>query len=138
MPSESKSFLLTCEAGRSLIYHMSLDNTSSGMLLPLSIRTNEPVAVTYHDKEERVYWAEESGAIFSDYLNGTSGKVVIDAGLSQPSSIAIDRVGLNLYFADQAGHRILVSKLDGAYPSTVISISSPTGIALDSDEGCVG
>lgn len=78
------------------------------------------------------YWTEQSGSIVRAYLNGSSRDVIV-TGLKSPSGIAIDYIGQNLYFADHTG--IKVSKLDGSYQTTLISLASAHGISLDSEAG---
>ena len=49
--------------------------------------------------------------------------------------IEIDVAGRNIYFADQDDNTIRVATLDGSYQTVLVEVSSPQGIALDSDNG---
>lgn len=131
---ESKSFILACGFGRDLLYHVPLDNHLPEKGIPLAIKTNKPLAVTYNTKDNMAYWTERSGSILRAYLNGNSRETLL-TGLTRPTAIEIDYVSHNLYVADQNG--VTVSKLDGSYQTLLINLTSCHGIALDTVSGYI-
>ena len=131
--SESNSFILACGSGRGLLYHLPLDTNLPKKGLPLALQTKKPLAVTFHSKNQMVYWTEQSASIIRAHLNGSS-KEVVATGLTNPAGIAIDYIAQILYIADQTG--IKVSRLNGSYQVTLINSSEAChGIALDSEAG---
>lgn len=130
----SKNFILACESGRSLIYHIPLDNSFPEEAVSLALKTDKPLAITFHSKENMAYWTEQSGSIVRAHLDGSFREVIV-TGLTFPSGIAIDYVGQNLYFTDTNG--INVSKLDGSYQTSLINLTSAHGITLDDEAGYI-
>lgn len=71
------------------------------------------------------------------YMNGTGREDVIEFGINQPTSLAIDWVAHNIYFSDVTTKRIEVARLDGYSRRVLIwqNISHPGGLVLDPAEG---
>ena len=64
--------------------------------------------------------------------------VVISSGLEQPVDLAVDWMGGNLYWIDQLGGKIEVSKLDGSNRRVLFTgLRKPTLIEVNPILGCV-
>lgn len=70
------------------------------------------------------------------YENGTALEVLVGR-IQNPSGIAVDPVGGNVYWADMQTSSIRVVTQDGSHKSTLITSAAPTDIVLDVSTGYV-
>lgn len=70
-------------------------------------------------------------------MNGTGHEDVIEFGIQNPTSLAVDWIAHNIYFSDMTTRRIEVARLDGYSRRVLIwrNISQPVGLVLDPGEG---
>ncbi|XP_043929607.1 low-density lipoprotein receptor-related protein 1B, partial [Protopterus annectens] len=100
---------------------------------------NNVLAVDFHYKKDFIYWIDSSrpngSRIYRMNMNGSDLKVVHSTAV--PSALAVDWIGNNLYWSDIEKRTIEVSKLNGLYPTVLISqgLKFPRNIALDPQNG---
>lgn len=94
---------------------VSLDTQSNvDVTLKISPPPKNILSLDYDLRNDYIYWIDESKAtIYRAPAKGGTREVVI-ATLIRPTSLAIDWMGGNLYFADSGTQRIEVSRLDGS------------------------
>ncbi|XP_038606813.1 low-density lipoprotein receptor-related protein 1B [Tachyglossus aculeatus] len=84
---------------------------------------NNVIAIDFDYREEFIYWIDSSrpngSRINRMYLNGSDVKVVHNTAV--PNALAVDWIGKNLYWSDVEKRIIEVSKLDGLYPTVLVS-----------------
>ncbi|KAG8125085.1 hypothetical protein E2320_020352, partial [Naja naja] len=84
---------------------------------------NNVIAVDFDYKEEFIYWIDSSrpngSRINRMNLNGNDVKVVHNTAV--PNALAVDWVGKNLYWSDTEKRMIEVSKINGLYPTVLVS-----------------
>jgi low density lipoprotein receptor-related protein 5/6 len=70
-------------------------------------------------------------------MNGSLLESVIQFGLSDPESIAVDWIAQNLYWADFGTERIEMSRLDGSSRKVLVwnDVHDPKSIAIDPAHG---
>ncbi|KAL3854471.1 hypothetical protein ACJMK2_013739, partial [Sinanodonta woodiana] len=75
--------------------------------------------------------------IFRSSMDGTQITEILGSGISVVEDLAVDWVGLNLYWNDYTLETIEVARLDGSNRMILISenVSNPRGIELDPREG---
>ena len=78
-----------------------------------------------------MYWTDYNGAIRRASIHNGMDEVVLSDFIL--TSIQIDTVGRNMYFADYYSGNIRVASLDGTYQAVLIDVEFPQGIALDSE-----
>lgn len=74
----------------------------------------------------------------SGFVNGSDPRKIIDFGLVYPKGIAIDWLGLNIYWTDSIAHRIEVARLSGISRRALLwegKIYDPHSIAVDPPNG---
>ena len=84
-----------------------------------------------------MYWTDEDhGFVERAFVDGRNQEIV-HMGLSQPSGIALDLVGGNVYWISRGNLTVEVSKLDGSFRKLLVSNLSlyPEDIALDTMRG---
>uniref|UniRef100_A0ACB8G1H2 Low-density lipoprotein receptor- protein 1B n=1 Tax=Sphaerodactylus townsendi TaxID=933632 RepID=A0ACB8G1H2_9SAUR len=100
---------------------------------------NNVIAVDFDYREEFIYWIDSSrpngSRINRMNLNGSDVKVVHNTAV--PNALAVDWVGKNLYWSDAEKRIIEVSKLNGLYPTVLVSkrVKFPRDLSLDPQVG---
>lgn len=81
----------------------------------------------------RIYWSDSKlKTIMRAYINGSEPQRVIEQGLASPDGIAVDWLGLNIYWTDPVNNRIEVSRLMGSSRRTLLwRVFEPHSIVLD-------
>ena len=82
------------------------------------------------------HWVAKQ-SLNSSSMNGT--RKVIAKSVSVPYGIAVDWIGKQIFFTDQALDFIGVVSMDGLYAMAIpmLSVASPTSIALDPEKGYI-
>ncbi|XP_048876028.1 low-density lipoprotein receptor-related protein 1B-like isoform X1 [Brienomyrus brachyistius] len=99
------------------------------------------MAADFDYRKEFVYWIDSSRPsgrrINRIRLNGSDLKIVHRTAV--PSTLAVDWIGKNLYWYDVEKKVLEVSKVNGLYPTVLISsgFRGPTGLCLDPQMGYV-
>lgn len=91
-------------------------------------------AIDFDTNTMRIYWSDSKlRTIMRAYINGSDPHRVIDLGLTSPEGIAVDWLGLNIYWTDPVTHRIEVSRLVGTSRRTLLwdEAYEPHSIVLD-------
>nr|XP_033800021.1 low-density lipoprotein receptor-related protein 1B [Geotrypetes seraphini] len=100
---------------------------------------NNVIAIDFDYREEFIYWIDSStpngSRINRMYLNGSDMKVVHNTAV--PNSLAVDWIGKNIYWSDTEKRIIEVSKLNGLYPTILVSkkLKFPRDLSLDPQAG---
>ncbi|KAM3855508.1 LOW QUALITY PROTEIN: low-density lipoprotein receptor-related protein 1B [Vipera latastei] len=100
---------------------------------------NNVISVDFDYKEEFIYWIDSSrpngSRINRMNLNGNDLKVVHNTAV--PNALAVDWVGKNLYWSDTEKRMIEVSKINGLYPTVLVSkrVKFPRDLSLDPQIG---
>lgn len=97
-------------------------------------------AIDFDTNTMRIYWSDSKlRTIMRAFLNGSDVQKVIDLGLTSPEGIAVDWLGLNVYWTDPVSHRIEVSRLMGRSRRTLLwnEAYEPHSIVVDPGEGYV-
>jgi low-density lipoprotein receptor-related protein 1 (alpha-2-macroglobulin receptor) len=95
----------------------------------------------YTNVSTQIFWTDViDDKIYRGYLIGDSlsnVEAVIQAGLSTAEGLAVDWIGLNLYWVDSNLDQIEVAKINGSFRKTLIAgeMESPRAIALDPRDG---
>lgn len=89
----------------------------------------------------RIYWSDsKTRAIMRAYTNGSNPQKIVDLGLTSPEGLAVDWLGLNIYWTDPNAGRIEVARLDGTSRRVLLwnkDNDKPHSIALDPMAGSV-
>ncbi|PFX27283.1 Low-density lipoprotein receptor-related protein 6 [Stylophora pistillata] len=130
---DADDFLLFCEDDRKLCHFQPLPAPNShAQPIYLKITLNsEPIAIAYDPQEKQMYWTDYNRAIRRASIHNGMDEVVLSDFIL--TSIQIDTVGRNMYFADYYSGNIRVASLDGTYQAVLIDVEFPQGIALDSE-----
>jgi low density lipoprotein-related protein 2 len=102
--------------------------------LRLPSKMRRITAFDFNNRTGRIYWADRSlQAIFSSFENGSQAIKLIDSGLAQVESIAVDWIGGNLYWADYLLQHIEVSNINGKNRRILLNenVTNPRGLVLD-------
>ncbi|XP_010122216.1 PREDICTED: very low-density lipoprotein receptor, partial [Chlamydotis macqueenii] len=100
---------------------------------------NNVIAIDFDYREEFIYWIDSSrpngSRINRMCLNGSDVKVVHNTAV--PNALAVDWIGKNLYWSDTEKRIIEVSKLNGLYPTVLVSkrVKFPRDLSLDPQAG---
>ncbi|MBZ3875678.1 Low-density lipoprotein receptor-related protein 1B [Sciurus carolinensis] len=100
---------------------------------------NNVIAIDFDYREEFIYWIDSSrpngSRINRMCLNGSDIKVVHNTAV--PNALAVDWIGKNLYWSDTEKRMIEVSKLNGLYPTILVSkrLKFPRDLSLDPRAG---
>uniref|UniRef100_A0A803TQP0 LDL receptor related protein 1B n=1 Tax=Anolis carolinensis TaxID=28377 RepID=A0A803TQP0_ANOCA len=100
---------------------------------------NNVIAIDFDYREDFIYWIDSSrpngSRINRMNLNGSDVKVVHNTAV--PNALAVDWVGKNLYWSDTEKRIIEVSKLNGLYPTVIVSkrVKFPRDLCLDPQVG---
>lgn len=95
-------------------------------------------SIDFDTNSMRIYWSDSKlRTIMRAYINGSEPQKVIDLGLALPEGIAVDWLGLNIYWTDPTSHRIEVSRLVGTSRRTLLwdETYEPHSIVLDPVSG---
>lgn len=66
--------------------------------------------------ENRIYYADKHDKLISrSFINGSGLEHIVQLGIENPTSLAVDWVAKNLYWSDFDLKRIEVARLDGSY-----------------------
>lgn len=94
--------------------------------------TNDSMMIFWTDViDDKIY----KGTLLGDSISHV--EVVVHSGLSTAEGLAVDWIGLNLYWVDSNLDQIEVAKIRGQYRKTLVAgkMDSPRAIALDSRDG---
>ncbi|XP_060530301.1 low-density lipoprotein receptor-related protein 6 isoform X2 [Cylas formicarius] len=94
----------------------------------------EASSIDFDTNSMRIYWSDSKlRTIMRAFVNGSEPQKVIDLGLTSPKGIAVDWLGLNIYWTDPLSHRIEVSRLVGTSRRTLLwdETYEPHDIVLD-------
>ncbi|XP_048808618.1 low-density lipoprotein receptor-related protein 1B isoform X3 [Lagopus muta] len=100
---------------------------------------NNVIAIDFDYREEFIYWIDSSrpngSRINRMGLNGSDIKVVHNTAV--PNALAVDWIGKNLYWSDTEKRIIEVSKVNGLYPTVLVSkrVKFPRDLSLDPQAG---
>ncbi|KAB0361653.1 hypothetical protein FD754_005809 [Muntiacus muntjak] len=100
---------------------------------------NNVIGIDFDYREEFIYWIDSSrpngSRINRMCLNGSDIKVVHNTAV--PNALAVDWIGKNLYWSDTEKRIIEVSKLNGLYPTILVSkrLKFPRDLSLDPRAG---
>ena len=102
---------------------------------PLAIKTNisRPVAVDYDPVEGKVYWTDVTlEQVARAFPNGSEVEVLAK-NVINPDGVAVDWIGRNLYWTDAGTNKIEVSRLDGSFRTSLVTVNVgfPRAIILD-------
>jgi low density lipoprotein-related protein 2 len=90
---------------------------------------NEMTAFDFNNQTKRIYWADKTTrAIYSSNENGTNAVKLVSSGIGFVESLAVDWIGMNLYWADYVMQHIEVSNLDGQRRKILFNVSDFTVI----------
>ncbi|KAL1785367.1 low-density lipoprotein receptor-related protein 1B [Sigmodon hispidus] len=114
-------------------------NTDGSNYTLLKQGLNNVIAIDFDYREEFIYWIDSSrpngSRINRMCLNGSDIKVVHNTAV--PNALAVDWIGKNLYWSDTEKRIIEVSKLNGLYPTVLVSkrLKFPRDLSLDPPAG---
>ncbi|KAJ8981147.1 hypothetical protein NQ317_013812, partial [Molorchus minor] len=132
-----EAFLLF--AKKDSIGRISMENENNEMTIPIP-GIKQASAIDFDTNTMRIYWSDSKlRTIMRAFINGSDPQRVIDLGLASPEGIAVDWLGLNIYWTDPVAHRIEVSRLVGTSRRTLLwdEAYEPHSIVLDPAEGYV-
>ena len=115
---------------------VSLDTQSNiDVTTPLNPPPQGVLAIDVDYATNDTYWIDGiTNKIYRTHFEGGSSKVIIESGLVQPTTLAIDWIGRLLFWADSSTRRIEVSNLDGRNRKVLFYgsiVDGVTSIALD-------
>jgi hypothetical protein len=117
--SQAKVFVTN---GRSLIIS-DIDGTYMRVVRKPYVM-NEMTAFDFNNRTKRIYWADKTTrAIYSSNENGTNAVKLVSSGIGFVESLAVDWIGMNLYWADYVMQHIEVSNLDGQRRKILFNVS---------------
>lgn len=88
--------------------------------------------------DRRIYWVDQKlKCISRAFINGSDVQRIVDSGLLQPESIAVDWIAHNIYWTDAEARRIEVARLDGSSRKVLVwkGIEEPKNIVLEPRKG---
>lgn len=91
----------------------------------------------YHNNETYIFWADviEERIYRGALINGVvpNVDVIVQTGLATAEGLAVDWVGLNIYWVESSLDHIEVASINGSFRRTLIagSMESPRAISLD-------
>lgn len=106
-----------------------------------SLRNTIALDFLYNNESSQIFWTDViDDKIYRGQLMGESlhkVEAVVHSGLSTTEGLAVDWIGMNLYWIDSNLDQIEVAKLNGSFRRTLIAgdMESPRAIALDPREG---
>ncbi|ERL91934.1 hypothetical protein D910_09257, partial [Dendroctonus ponderosae] len=95
-------------------------------------------SIDFDINSRRIYWSDSKArTIMRAFINGSEPQKVIDLGLAYSEGIAVDWLGMNIYWTDPISHRIEVSRLVGRSRRTLLwdEVYEPHSIVLDPASG---
>ena len=130
----SDKFMLFAEANTGEIYKVPL-TVPDTPCQPLAIKTNisRPVAVDYDPVEGKAYWTDVTlEQVARAFPNGSEVEVLA-TNVTTPDGVAVDWIGRNLYWTDAGTSKIEVSRLDGSFRTSIVTVNvdMPRAIILD-------
>ncbi|XP_037087616.1 low-density lipoprotein receptor-related protein 4-like [Pollicipes pollicipes] len=90
------------------------------------------------DRAGALFWADgDSGSVQRSLWNGSQHRLVLDAGLGNVTSLALDWLGGLLYWTDASLQRLEVARADGQLRSLLLSdgLDSPAALVVDPPAG---
>lgn len=106
-----------------------------------SLRNTIALDFLYNNESSQIFWTDViDDKIYRGHLVGEvlhKVEAVVHSGLSTTEGLAVDWIGLNLYWIDSNLDQIEVAKLNGSFRRTLVAgdMESPRAIALDPREG---
>ncbi|XP_046809386.1 low-density lipoprotein receptor-related protein 1 [Lucilia cuprina] len=106
-----------------------------------SLRNTIALDFLYNNESSQIFWTDViDDKIYRGQLVGEAlhkVEAVVHSGLSTTEGLAVDWIGMNLYWIDSNLDQIEVAKLNGSFRRTLIAgdMESPRAIALDPREG---
>ncbi|XP_067627209.1 prolow-density lipoprotein receptor-related protein 1 isoform X1 [Eurosta solidaginis] len=106
-----------------------------------SLRNTIALDFLYSNESVQIFWTDViDDKIYRGHLVGESLRkveAVVHSGLSTTEGLAVDWIGMNLYWVDSNLDQIEVAKLNGSFRRTLVAgdMESPRAIALDPREG---
>ncbi|RZC32195.1 low-density lipoprotein receptor-related protein 6, partial [Asbolus verrucosus] len=123
---------------RNKIGMIGIENENNEIAIPIA-GTNHVSSIDYDINTMRIYWSDSaSRVIMRAFLNGSDPQKVVELGLATPECVAIDWLGLNIYWTDPLAHRIEVARLLGSSRRTLLwegKVYDPHSIVLDPPNG---
>nr|CAH7753133.1 unnamed protein product [Callosobruchus chinensis] len=119
------------------IGRIGIENKNNGVTIPIA-GIKQASAVDYDTNTQRIYWSDSKlRTVMRAFVNGSDPQRVVDLGLYLPEGIAVDWLGLNVYWTDPVMHRIEVARLVGTSRRTLLwdEAFEPHGIVLDPAAG---
>ncbi|XP_037895975.1 low-density lipoprotein receptor-related protein 1B isoform X2 [Glossina fuscipes] len=106
-----------------------------------SLRNTIALDFLYSNESSQIFWTDViddkiyRGQLMGEVLHKV--EAVVHSGLSTTEGLAVDWIGLNLYWIDSNLDQIEVAKLNGSFRRTLVAgdMESPRAIALDPREG---
>jgi len=94
------------------------------------------IFVTTALSQSKIYWTNDASGIYRANLDGSNPEHLIDLGGVAAFGIAIDTVGLKMYWTEVVTDRIQRADLDGNNIENLLGTGTiPQGIALDPNSG---
>lgn len=126
----------------------------SSRILKIALTTNAQIStstinnklqqitsVAFDQQERKVYWAEEGSrrGIYHCLLNGSNEKTVLSTNIIRPSSMEIDSIARNIYWADHYASKIEVCSLSDCSRTRkkLFSRKTPRSLVIDTFSGYV-
>ncbi|KAG5877087.1 hypothetical protein JTB14_015462 [Gonioctena quinquepunctata] len=106
---QPEAFLLYTK--KSIIGRIGIDNNNYEVTIPIT-GIKQASSIDFDTNTMRIYWSDSKlRTIMRAFINGSDVQKVIDSGLAAPEGIAVDWLGLNIFWTDPVSHRIEVSRL---------------------------
>ncbi len=96
-------------------------------------------AVEMNSDESVIFWADQNGNINRSNIDFSNVQIIL-RGLTDPTSLSIDKANGKLYWLDQGGSRVSVIDVDGnAASRTVVlsGLSDVSGMSVDAANGFI-
>ncbi|CAH0560791.1 unnamed protein product [Brassicogethes aeneus] len=124
------SFLLYTK--KDSIGRIGIENEENNVTIPIQ-GIKQASAIDFYINTNSIYWSDSKlKTIMRAFINGSDPQKVIDLGLASPEGIAVDWLGLNIYWTDPVAQRIEVSRLTGSSRRTLLwGVYNPHSIVLD-------
>lgn len=106
-----------------------------------SLRNTIAIDFLYLNSSIQIFWTDViddniyRGTLIGESLNNV--EAVVQSGLSTAEGLAVDWIGLNLYWVDSNLDQIEVAKINGSFRRTIIAsdMTNPRAMALDPRDG---
>ena len=118
------------------VHCANLDGSRRVIVLDVPLRNYLGIDIDEH--KGKIYWTSltaDRPEILRGNSDGTAIELLVETGLSKPTSIAVDGRGEKIYWVNSGNNKILRANLNGSATEEIVVHGKPREIEIDGESG---